>query len=70
MAEESINTIMQDALKNVQGSFEISDSKQDITEYRNNAYNVVSIFGFLIGVPKEMFDAADNPAMMMPFHLF
>ncbi len=58
-----INTTMQEALKGIQGSF-AADGSKDHKEYRNNAYNVVSIFGYLIGVPKEIFDAKDNPAMM------
>jgi len=62
--ENAVNTALQDALRGIQGTFELSDNGQDFKVYRNNSYNVVSIFGYLIGVPKDQFMAPENPAMM------
>ena len=60
---EGISTVMQDALKGISESLGSSESR-DFGVYRNNAYNVVSIFGYLIGIPRYQFDDPDNPAMM------
>lgn len=59
-----INSVMSEALKAISGTFGETETQRDTGIYHNNAYNVVSIFGYLIGVSKEFFDAADNPAMM------
>lgn len=59
-----INNTMQEALKGFRENLDAAETGQDFKTYRNNAYNVVSIFGYHIGIPKEQFDSVDNPAMM------
>lgn len=60
MEDNNFNTsIMRDALKNIEIAV-----PEETNNYRNNAYNVTSIFGFLIGVTDDQFKDETNPAMM------
>lgn len=64
MSDNDFNTyIMRDALKNMQGSI-LEVPADEKNNYRNNAYNVTSIFGFLIGVTVDQFKDSENPSMM------
>lgn len=58
-------TSFEEALKNIQldGS-EQAFNNSDEKKYRNSAFNVTSIFAFLIGVKDNQFTNPDNPAML------
>lgn len=66
---ENESGMMFKALEEALNKIDVSDTISseltgDQVNYRNNSYVVVSVFGYLIGVSKELFDSKDNPAML------
>lgn len=63
-----LTTNIGELLKNLQHSDiqpELFKENDDFRNYKNNAYNVVSTFGYLIGVDRMQFDSDSNPAMLI-----
>lgn len=55
------------ALENIKEELQMSDDIHNFekTDYKNHAYNITSIFGYLIGIPIDEFNKEDNPAMSL-----
>ena len=67
---ENESGLMVKAFEEALGNFEVAETfgkqaSSDQANYRNNSYVVVSAFGYLIGVTKDLFESPDNPAMLM-----
>lgn len=59
------NSSMFEALESLKDQIVYEDVQDnEKVDYQNNAYNITSIFGYLIGVWEEEFLKEDNPAMM------
>ena len=59
------NSAMFEALESVKDQLDYEGNvDNERADYRNNAYNITSAFGYLIGISQSEFDREDNPAMM------
>ena len=68
MSEQEAFATVGDLIKGKLQGMDLDNDQDNITDYsnyKNNAYNVVSIFGYLIGVDKVLFEDDGNPAMLI-----